>query len=301
MAQSNRSGAHERETAPGERLEKAGEAAMNAVDRNGDKKIDLTDAKLLVGEAGDRLRKGAQYVMEGTEEKTSEPKRFFSLLLLFAIVIGCVALFNLLPKKNSAYTDAVAEQLVQEMNENKIVFGNGYARRRTVVEFQEPIISSHGAETRLEVYKVELKENASVSKEGLFGWGWTSAYQDLRFTGIAKYTVDLSQLTGDDFTVNNEMKQVTVRIPYAELELTVPGDLIEFQDVKRGWLGAKEIGLTVEQSAQLYAQASSAMKSRLIDENTIQLANDNAKQVVTELLTATVHAVDPEYEVIVVQ
>ena len=43
------------------------------------------------------------------------------------------------------------------------------------------------------------------------------------------------------------------------------------------------------------------MKAKLIDENIIAAANDNAKTVVADLLSATVHAVDPEFTVVVVQ
>ena len=43
------------------------------------------------------------------------------------------------------------------------------------------------------------------------------------------------------------------------------------------------------------------MKAKLIDENIIAVANENAKTVVAELLSATVQAVDPEFTVVVVQ
>ena len=43
------------------------------------------------------------------------------------------------------------------------------------------------------------------------------------------------------------------------------------------------------------------MKAKLIDENIIAIANESAKQVVAELLTATVHSIDPEFTVVVVQ
>ena len=43
------------------------------------------------------------------------------------------------------------------------------------------------------------------------------------------------------------------------------------------------------------------MKAKLIDENIIAAANESAKRVVAELLSATVQSVDPEFSVVVVQ
>ena len=43
------------------------------------------------------------------------------------------------------------------------------------------------------------------------------------------------------------------------------------------------------------------MKAKLIDGNIIAIANESAKIVVSDLLSATVHAVDPEFTVVIVQ
>ena len=59
--------------------------------------------------------------------------------------------------------------------------------------------------------------------------------------------------------------------------------------------------LTAEENAQLAIQVNNKMKAKLIDENIIAAANENAKTVVADLLSATVHAVDPEFTVVVVQ
>ena len=48
-------------------------------------------------------------------------------------------------------------------------------------------------------------------------------------------------------------------------------------------------------------QVSDKMKAKLIDDNIIAAANENAKTVVAELLSATVHAIDPEFSVVIVQ
>jgi hypothetical protein len=98
------------------------------------------------------------------------------------------------------------------------------------------------------------------------------------------------------------MKTLTVRIPYAVLEpINIPSDKIKFGDVKKGWAAPKDIKLTPEEHAKLEIQISDKMKAKLIDDNILAEANESAKKVVAELLTATVQAVDPEFTVVVVQ
>ena len=68
--------------------------------------------------------------------------------------------------------------------------------------------------------------------------------------------------------------------------------------VLRGFLCDK---LTAQENTQLTIQVVSNMKAKLIDDDIIAIANENAKTVVEELLCATVHSIDPEFSVIVVQ
>ena len=160
----------------------------------------------------------------------------------------------------------------------------------------------HGKESRLIVHSAHLSETISIANEGLGGWEWTSAYQDIVYEGTAQYTVDLSQLSDGDFTVNNELRTLTVRIPYAVLSpINIPADHIKFRDVKKGWAAPKDIKLTAEENAQLMIQVNDKMKAKLIDDNIIAVANESAKTVVADLLSATVQSIDPEFTVVVVQ
>ena len=48
-------------------------------------------------------------------------------------------------------------------------------------------------------------------------------------------------------------------------------------------------------------QVNDKMKAKLIDDNIIAVANESAKTVVADLLSATVQSIDPEFTVVVVQ
>lgn len=237
-------------------------------------------------------------------ENVSKPFALVKLLLLvlvFAMIIVCIIVIRRFPTKESQFVDGVAGSITQEMADNQILLSSK-GGRRTVAEFKEPIILTHGKDSRLIVHTARLSETVSIANEGLGGWEWTSVYQDIVYEGDAQYTVDLSQLSEEDFMLNNETKTLTVRIPYVTLDpINIPADQIKFHDSKKGWAAPKDIKLTPEENTQLTVQVTNMMKAKLIDENIIAIANENAKLVVAELLSATVHAIDPEYTVIVVQ
>ena len=231
----------------------------------------------------------------------SASKRLALLILLFVMIVTSIFTIRHFFTRNGTFSDEVADQIAQEMADNRIVLSNKNGHR-TVVDFKEPILLAHGRESRLIVHTAHLSETISIANEGLGGWGGTSAYQELAFEGDAQYTIDLSHLSDEDFTVNNELKTVTVRIPYAVLSpINIPDDQIKFGDVKKGWAASKDIKLTVEENAQLKIQVNNKMKAKLIDQNIIATANESAKKVVAQLFSATVQSIDPEFTVVVVQ
>lgn len=243
----------------------------------------------------------ATKLIEKSAKKPSVPKRLSALLALFGLILVCILVIRSFPAGESQFVDQVAGEIQQEMVDNQIVLSaKGF--RRTVADFKEPILLAHGKDSRLIVHTAHLSETISIASEGLGGWEWTSTYQDIVYEGDAQYTVDLSKLSAEDFTVNNELKTLTVRIPYAVLApINIPADQIKFRDVKKGWAAPKDVKLTAQENAQLAIQVNTNMKAKLIDENIIAVANESAKIVVAELLTATVQSIDPEFTVVVVQ
>ena len=243
----------------------------------------------------------ASTVIERLIKNRSDITKIITLVLLFLVIFGSIFVLNGLPKKESKFVDSVAEQIEQEMEDNRIVLSSG-GGRRTVADFKDPIILTHGKESRLIVHTARLSETVSIASEGLGGWAWTSTYQDIQYVGDAQYTVDLSRLSDKDFVVNNELQTLTVRIPYAVLSpINIPAEQIKFRDVQKGWAAPSDIKMTAEESAQLLIQVNDKMKAKLIDENVIAVANENAKKVVEDLLSATVHSIDPDFTVVVVQ
>lgn len=227
--------------------------------------------------------------------------KLFALVLVCVLIVTSILAIRRIFVAESRFSDAVADTIAQEMEDNRIVLSSKPGRR-TVVDFQEPILLTHSKDSRLIVHTAHLSETISIASEGLGGWAWTSAYQDIVYEGDAQYTVDLSHLSEADFSVNNELKTLTVRIPYAVLSpIHIPADQIKFHDVQKGWAAPKDIKLTAKENTRLTIQVSDKMKAKLIDDNIIAVANENAKTVVAELLSTTVQAIDPGFSVVIVQ
>lgn len=228
--------------------------------------------------------------------------RGLCLIVLFFVIGFCIFVIHKSLQKKTTFHDNVASQIAQEMAESHITLSSGKTHR-TVADFKEPIILSHGNDSRLVVYTTQLSETVSISDEGLFRLEATSVYQDITYAGNAQYTVNLSQLAEEDFVVNNELKTLTVRIPYAVLSpINIPGDQIKCGNVKSGiFRSSKDIEMTTEQHAQLLRRIEQLMKAKLIDNKEIDNANAAAKKAVTNLLSATVHSIDPEFTVVIVQ
>ena len=227
-------------------------------------------------------------------------KKLFVLILVFAVIIVSIVVIRSFPDKESEFVDTVAGEIEQEMAENQIVLSKK-GGRRTVADFKDPIILAHGKDARLIVYTAELSEVVSMADEGWGGFKWNSTYQEAKYFGQAEYTVDLSQLSEEDFIVNNEQKILTVRIPYAVLSpINILNDKTQFKDTEKGWLGPKEVKMTSEELNKIMLEVEEKMKAQLIDDNIMAKANEEAKIVVAELLTATIQTVDPEFTVVVV-
>lgn len=237
---------------------------------------------------------------EKPAKKPSVLKRLITLIALFTLIFVSIFVFRSCPKEDSVFVDNVASEIEQEMEDNQIVISKK-GGRRTVADFKDPIILAHGKDARLIVYTAELSETVSLANEGLGGFKWNSTYKEAVYHGTAEYTVDLSQLSGDDFIVNNEQKILTVRIPYAVLSpINILDDKTQFKDAEKGWLGPKDVEMTPEDHSKLMVEVKEKMKAQLIDENIMTKANEEAKTVVSELLTATIQSVDPEFTVVIV-
>ena len=123
-------------------------------------------------------------MIEKASAKHSDAKKLTALVLLLTLICICIFVIRSCSVKESEYVDRIAGQIEQEMVENRFVLSKS-GGRRTVVDFQEPIILAHSKESQLIVHTAHLTETITVSIEGLGGWDWTSIHQDVEYKGEA--------------------------------------------------------------------------------------------------------------------
>ena len=102
-----------------------------------------------------------------------------------------------------------------------------------VADFADAILGDEEQLKKLEVYSREVSDVATLTQAGLFKIKAFSKYQYITYNGKAVYTVDLSGLTADDITLDEETKVVTMKVPAPQLEpINIPSEEIQVGDVQ---------------------------------------------------------------------
>lgn len=154
---------------------------------------------------------------------------------------------------------------------------------------------------KLEVYTKEVSDAATITNAGLLKLKAFSKTQILTYHGTATYTVDLSQLTKDDISLEenegDNTHKVKIRIPHAlREEINIPSDKIEFGDVDKGLLALGEIRLTAEETARVQTEARARMEEKLEEDRVSEEADRFAVMSVWEIYHPLIASVSPAYE-----
>lgn len=166
-----------------------------------------------------------------------------------------------------------------------------------VADFADAILGDEEQLKKLEVYSREVSDVSTLTQAGLFKLKAFSKYQYVTFNGKAIYTVDLSGLTADDITLDEETKVVTMKVPEPVLEpINIPSEEIVFGDVERGtFLVFGDIKLTPEQHALVETAAKDKMIQRLEEENALEDAKVAAEHSVWEIFQPMVSKLSSKY------
>lgn len=167
----------------------------------------------------------------------------------------------------------------------------------TVADFAEAIIGEEKQLKKIEVYSVELSDVTTITKAGLAKLKVFTKTQLITYHGTATYVVDLSKLTKDSITVDEDSHTVTLTIPHAERdEINVPSDSIEFGDVERGLLAIGSIKLTPQEISEVETAAIHKMEEKLVEDKANETADRFAELAVWEMFNPMVTSVSPAYQ-----
>ena len=165
-----------------------------------------------------------------------------------------------------------------------------------VADFADAILGDEEQLKKLEVYSREVSDVATLTQAGLFKIKAFSKYQVITYNGKAIYTVDLSGLSADDITLDEETKTVTMKVPAPVLEpINIPSESIQFGEVEKQAFAFGDIKLTPEQQAEVETQAKERMLKKLEEENVIEDAKKAAEHSIWEIFQPMISNLSSKY------
>lgn len=166
----------------------------------------------------------------------------------------------------------------------------------TAADFEKAILGDSSQLKKLEVYKQDVSDVATLTDTGLLNWSVFTKTKMITYNGTAVYTVDLTKLTKNDIKFNEEEKIITLTIPHAEQEeINIPEDKIDFADTEKGLLAFGDLNMTPEQIMKVQAEARNKMQEKLDASNILETADRFAKLSVWEIYSPIVKGVAKDY------
>lgn len=219
-------------------------------------------------------------------------------VLFAAIVIGAVvwavSAINPFPK--------LKEQLKFEngADEHDLVLENQGLLGYTAADFAEAVLGDQSKLCKLEVLEQKISDVGTLTETGLGNLKIFSKAQLITYHGTAVYTVDLSQLDTNDFSLDEDQKEVTIYIPHTQMEpINIQSQDIEFGDVDKGLLAFGDIQATPEQIAEIQTEVQAMMEQKVLDEDVAEDADRFAKLAVWEMFQPAINSVTKGYSLVV--
>ncbi|MCD8151098.1 MAG: DUF4230 domain-containing protein [Clostridiales bacterium] len=178
--------------------------------------------------------------------------------------------------------------------ENNGIFGF------TAVDFEEAILGESTRQKLLIVEEQDVFVNTTITDTGFKNWSVFSKQQALTIYGYGQYTVDLSEISEEDISLDEDTYEVTIKIPHAELHETVFNpDETEIGDTDKGWLAFGDIELTAEQNQEFEEEAIEKLTEKLSEDERFEEADKFAKLSAYETYQPIVSSVSTAYKVVI--
>lgn len=224
-------------------------------------------------------------------------KRGNSISSIISVVLIIAVFFFVSTKidnfKNSISNLSSTEQAVEGHDltlENHRLFGY------TAADFAEAILGKDSQLIKLEAYKIDISDAATITQAGLGKLKVFSKTQIITYNGTATYTVDLSNITESDIQLDEENNNLIIYIPHTKLEsINIPRKNIHFGDTEKGFFAIGELKLTTDENAKVETEAETRMKEKLVLNHIHDRADEAAIMSVWKLYQPIISSVSPAY------
>ncbi|MBQ5952388.1 MAG: DUF4230 domain-containing protein [Lachnospiraceae bacterium] len=172
--------------------------------------------------------------------------------------------------------------------------------KKMTLSLKEAVLGHAQQEKNLIVFTQRISDIIKVTDKGALPFNLSKKQQYIKYTGVATYTVDLSDIREERLWVDEEAKTITIRIPHVVEKLDI--DENETQADATENLGIFSIGdlkQSEDERAEVLAKVRENMAKTLADERVIEIADRLAKLSVWEIYQPVVTKVSHEYTVVV--
>lgn len=211
------------------------------------------------------------------------------ILIIIVVVIGIV-----INKKSSETVDSTA-------SEDKYIDDYIYQlNEKIIVDFYTPILENFSKESQLIVSSADASIDLNLKQPGVIDIALLNKSQKITYKGTGRFYIDMSQLSEESISVDDDNKTITISIPHTQLlPIEIDPDKFESEDAKKGFLAFGDLKFTPQEFNELETECVTKI-TKIIDtkENRLK-ADENAIEEITKIYEPIVKSVDDSYSVCV--
>lgn len=217
-----------------------------------------------------------------------------SITAILVIVLILTGIMGALTIRNS-------NPEVMPVEDHDLTLENNGILGFSAADFEEPVLGAASRKKLLIVEEQEVYVNTTLTDAGLFNLGVFNKEQVVTIHGTGQYTIDLSEITSQDISLNEDTYELTISIPHAALQTPVTFDpsKTEIGDTDRGWLAFGEIKKDQEEQKLFEENACKKLEKKLREKERFSEAEQFAKLSAYETFQPVVSAVSPAYKVVI--
>jgi hypothetical protein len=250
-------------------------------------------------EAAHRSRRNGSDEIERSDREPRHRFHLHHLKWIFrgvVLIIVLVAVLFFLPKIKSLLSPNLNIDIPDSLNGLLPDEKMGYNK----IDFSNAILGESREKSDFVVLEQDVTVSTRVS-QALANLALFEKSQVIRSYGTGIYTVDLSKLSANDITLDDQLNLISIAIPHATLSyVTVDVERTEFEETKKALFAFGEIKLTNEQLNLLEQNIQVAMKEQLSSAEMLAKADAFALSQVQKLLEPIVQSVAKEFIVKIV-
>lgn len=237
-------------------------------------------------------------VVKEVKRNMSKNKSFGNLFGLFKDIVTLVLVALIFIFGMKLYDGFKKNTTILDVEGHDLTLNNNGLLGFTVADFSDVIVGTATKKALLIVTEQELSVVSTITKAGLFELGVFSKNQSVTYYGTGQYTVDLSNLSIDNITLDNANYTVTVTVPHPTLhEVIINTSKTVFGDTEKGLLAFGDIKLTTEENNKIMDEAHNKLMTRGLEKDCMNKADELTKYVVRDLFEVAIADISKMYKI----